>query len=342
MSYAKAALPVAKDGLYSRNVPAIYKDGRGVGSVPLSMNNVFERKVNSQSKPEIVTLFAGYNNNLQVRSDGDLLQPDYANFFTSSPYVELPKKIWVSTTVDTRYKDESPTEACVAWRCVAAGLRMSLTNNQEEDDGWWEAIRFKPNWKNRLGTFLTKTGPGADLTLAGCNPNPPTNILVAGHMAYEDSPAYFQHWWLDAKQQFAGHSSYCSGKLRDLHHFTFRLKRTGKDHPFMEFGRPNPNQDEGDYPLINPVGSEDQTPWFDPNWDVVTIRIYPRQATGEAVSSRLLYDVRMNAQYQYDESSLLGKVALGMYYNALRGIKSKPKKRKPMRRSRRRSTKRRR
>lgn len=106
------------------------------------------------------------------------------------------------------------------WRIVSQGVRLSLTNNAQENDGWWEAVRISnPNDSDYYGYT---PGPGggsnalADFTnLRVC---PSYNIVTHNQNGYN----------------IVDHPTYMSGKLRDIHKMIFKLHPINADHDFTE------------------------------------------------------------------------------------------------------------
>jgi hypothetical protein len=99
-------------------------------------------------------------------------------------------------------------------RIVGAGLRLTLINNADQNEGYWEAARVPFN----LSEFL-----GADGT---------TGVLAL--------PAF-----LTGEMDLSNHATYQTGKLRDLHRYQFKLNSVDTEHVFSDFSDANvaPNTD---------------------------------------------------------------------------------------------------
>lgn len=77
------------------------------------------------------------------------------------------------------------------WRIVSQGLRMELANSDEENDGWFEAVRF--NWRNEpmdiCFTPLDDSLGGSKTTDFGVAANP-GNIQELTSMSMVEQPGY--------------------------------------------------------------------------------------------------------------------------------------------------------
>lgn len=95
------------------------------------------------------------------------------------------------------------------WRLVSQGLKLTLLNVDDEDDGWWEACRVTEpidtsEWYLQPGANGTST-TGAVLTPGG---------LVTSF----------------ASRNIVNDRSYCTGSLRKIHEHKFELHPIGDDH----------------------------------------------------------------------------------------------------------------
>lgn len=84
-------------------------------------------------------------------------------------------------------------------RVVSAGLKLSLENSNDENEGYWEAVRIPLNQAN--------------LYLADA-PSMQTGIFAAFAIA-----------------DMSNYSTYQSGRLKDLERFLFKLNSVAPDHP---------------------------------------------------------------------------------------------------------------
>ena len=182
------------------------------------------------------------------------------------------------------------------WRIVSQGLVLSLLNAQDEDDGWWEAIRFQyafdsDDWK------MTTTNNGTSLTSQGC-------VAPYGYFGAtgQDLPG----------TDIASEPSYCTGLLRDLHQAQFNLVGTMDHHDFTRVKEDHMLTGTQDLTAVDLVtnleGSfkEDAGPavqqlvtnLVDQTYDAVYIRLHCRpQASG---GSQIHYDLVSNQELYYE------------------------------------------
>lgn len=104
---------------------------------------------------------------------------------------------WISSpyNVDAVGDPDATDFKIKEFRIVSAGLKLSLVNNSDTNNGYWEAIRV-PNEN------IDFVGVKADLVSYCANAT--ANLI--------DQP------------------SYCTGKLKDIHKYVFQLKPDGNNH----------------------------------------------------------------------------------------------------------------
>lgn len=90
-------------------------------------------------------------------------------------------------------------------RLTGAGARFFLTNNTEESDGYWEAVRVS-NYADYM-TYEQTTATNGDL-------------------------GYAVHAVRSTDYPVVSNSTYQFGQLRDIHKFVFKLNSTDNDHKF--------------------------------------------------------------------------------------------------------------
>jgi|GWRWMinimDraft_12_1066020.scaffolds.fasta_scaffold03395_2 hypothetical protein len=158
-------------------------------------------------------------------------------------------------------------------RVVSVGLRLTMINNSDQNEGYWEAARISVQPSDFSVDVVTgalrykpiqPTDPLLPGTgLAGTNPVP--NIVLSNHQTYQ------------------------SGKLRDLEDFQFKLNSVDNDHAFA--------------PIFEPV-----TPdmFLDQDYDMVLIKLHGRQQnTGP---TQLMYDAVSNQEVIYVEDTSLARL----------------------------------
>lgn len=201
------------------------------------------------------------------------------------------------------------------WRVVSQGLRLSLTNNSDQNDGWWETIRFTlPN----------------DPTLWCLSNNLGDNSLTTD---YRMNAAYTGVIESNINGNFADNLSYRSGKLRDIHKTMYQLKPISTTRDFKKvqvqynFDPEVIIGDTGDAGGtvsggVSIVGGDivkdtsNTTSFvdanFDDNFDVVLVRVHGRPAgsttsTTDQTATRLLAHLTCNQEIQYADGTLLEK-----------------------------------
>lgn len=108
------------------------------------------------------------------------------------------------------------------WRVVSQGVRFSLTNNSDENDGWWEAIRIPMNTDNvEYGVETAANIVGGDIDRVYVTDDPA--VCPRPHIVYSRG-----------SRNWVEHPTYTTGKIRDLHRYLFQLKPANVDHDFVE------------------------------------------------------------------------------------------------------------
>lgn len=95
------------------------------------------------------------------------------------------------------------------WRQVSCGARISLVNNSEENDGWFEACRFAPGFNSDDFTLLRKNTENRRIY--------PLDTIESSFIGGGG---------------LVNHNSYISGKLRDIHKHCFYLQNQNGTHDF--------------------------------------------------------------------------------------------------------------
>jgi len=171
--------------------------------------------------------------------------------------------------VDALGGDVAAIDLYVYWRCVSQGLRLSLLNPQEEDDGWWEAVRINTPIDSASYQFHT-TDSSKDRTTKGC---------IVPAVTLESAKV----------TQLVNERSYVTGLLRDLKDHTFTLNPIKDDHDLktqvsqrkVSAGHVNAYS-SADEALVFDAGVDDITDlierFTDTSMDMIYIRIHGRAA----------------------------------------------------------------
>lgn len=168
-----------------------------------------------------ILMFAGQNCGLLVRGD---LQGQYPNLnVAGTPLVnpenrlravgyEGSNNVFFNATNNNggivQFEDNYSY-----WRLVSQGLRLSLLNPQEEDDGWWEAVRITEPLDTIDWGILTTDNSGN--TLRGA-------VVPRSALANYGS------------ENYVNQNSYSTGLLRDLNSHVFKLNGLMDHHDFKQ------------------------------------------------------------------------------------------------------------
>lgn len=163
---------------------------------------------------------------------------------------------------------QTPATAIDKWRVVSQALKVTLVNNSDENDGWWEAVRVQLSNSASIKFDPVATGP-----------------IVGTDVAADKLPN------VDVDRQMVENPTYVSGKLRDIHRHVFQLAPQGADHDFNELGIAIDNTSTGVYSLL------------DRNFDAIYLRIHGR--TGTSSPTRVMTHMVCNQEIVYDEGATL-------------------------------------
>jgi hypothetical protein len=161
-------------------------------------------------------------------------------------------------------------------RLVGSAGRFSLLNNADQNEGYWEAVRVPFNWSDltvRQGGVATDPVTGS-LDFSGA-------IAAAG-------------------ADFSQHSTYQTGKLKDLHKYQFKLNSTTNEHPFTDPSVIGTGL-ISDVPL-----STQQKGWIDETFDLVLIRVFGRNEA--ALPSVIRYEIVSNQEVVWKENSQVARL----------------------------------
>jgi len=154
------------------------------------------------------------------------------------------------------------------WRLVSQALKVTLINNSDENDGWWEACRVQLSNSTNIG------------------PDP-----VAGGIAVGTDGAATELPGIDVQRQMVENPTYVTGKLRDIHRHVFQLMPQGNDHDFNELG------------VVLENNKADLRSLWDQGFDAIYLRIHGR--TGVESPTRIMTHVVSNQEVVYDEAATL-------------------------------------
>lgn len=174
------------------------------------------------------------------------------------------------------------------WRVVSQACKVTLVNGTDDNDGWWEAIRFVP----------PKTPEDYDANDAsGVIPAP-----VDGSFWGKISVGY------GAGTNMINTPGYTTGKLRDLHKHMFYLQTHQNSHPFRELEKVY--QWSNDEPQAHEWEQTLNALW-DHSMDVVLLRIHGNSqivANSCCKPTRLMFHLVQNQEVIYANNGILSQL----------------------------------
>lgn len=164
--------------------------------------------------------------------------------------------------------NQDPGTSIHKWRGVSCAMKVTLVNNSDENDGWFEAIRVQGS--DTSGFALTEVAAGLAVIAAGAGPLPAINVGITN---------------------LVEHPTYITGKLRDIHKYMFQLNPQGSDHEFEILPR-NGNIREATEAYLD-----------NENFDFIYLRVHGR--AGASTPTRLMIHTIFNQEIIYDEASTM-------------------------------------
>lgn len=188
-----------------------------------------------------------------------------------------------------------PLEAIRQWRLVSAAFKVNVLNTADSNDGWFEAIRFKPNYSMLAsGVF---NGQNAISTsgsaFVGVTPVDNPDLLMS-----------------KSTIQLSQMPSYQTGRLRDLNDLMFMLHRDDVECPWTR-------EVDENWPLGESTPGETikelSRAFYDNNFDGIYLRIYGRKDPAADAKifcrgTRLLLEAASNVEYIFSPSNPLFRV----------------------------------
>jgi hypothetical protein len=154
-------------------------------------------------------------------------------------------------------------------RLVSSGLKLSLMNNADDNEGYWEAIRI------------------------------PLDSIEWGDSAapvFEDGVVHLPSG--TTFPNMANYYSFQTGLLRDLDRFLFKLNSTQADHPFVNVSLET---------NVNYASGIATNGLLDRNFDVIVIRLVGRINT--TTPSVIKYEHMSNQEVIYKQDTLMARLA---------------------------------
>lgn len=321
---ANACLSVALNAFSDATMQPRFPDGKASESVGMKYQMINEIEFTDKGTMEII-FFAGLNCCAAVRNctSKSLGQTGSAANIAKTKIQRITNHVTgpVLKSGAQQVTMTQENERHVAkWRGVSYGMLLSLVNNSEENDGWWEACRITPSSDvNEYGCVLSPTGAlGGTITTGITQPfdvYPVVPELTSSEMLNQ--------------------ASYCTGKLRNIHNVIFQLNPEYDERDFCDLAKVTTLQTE---PLAiaetNPLDAENpptgggafEAAKFAPNariqddsvdqfrdgsFDNIFIRIHGVDGSNGRSPSRLTMHSVMNQEIVYDEKALNAKFHQG-------------------------------
>lgn len=250
-------------------------DGLAQHSVGVSFNHV--HALAGLSPNCTIILFPGMNNWLHtVNNDASTSNAGHTllNYFLSRAGTE-PNYTYQIFQGQPGTNDFTGTESFdyEKWRLVSAGLRIKCINNDQENEGHWEAIRIPMTDHRGRMPVVAAGGNRGQVRPA----NPLINVATA-HTSYQIN------------------STYQMGKIKDLGKYEARLKPMTNNHVFKSMvkaqGAVLTDFATNMYPADGMEFHNDLTDSFiDDNWDAIAIRIHGVANTRIILQSRANYEL---------------------------------------------------
>jgi len=201
------------------------------------------------------------------------------------------------------------------WRVVSQASHFSLLNTDEQNDGWFEAVKFSPREMTRDFNISPIENDGDATGPLAVHPN----LINQSNL-------------LDTVM--ANESTYSMGLLKDINKCVFKLDHLDKSHPWTDFSdyskaeghKWNPDEstffmthDPRDQAEILPVSfnKADISQYIYNNMDCIYLRVYPG-----ATPCKLLVDTIMNHEVIYNPVSRLSNYAIAHDQDILRNARN--------------------
>lgn len=196
---------------------------------------------------------------MQLSVDGSAnflcLMPSFANSIATK---RVPDATFVSPTpYPNHVTSQVDRDNLRGLRSVSTALRISLMNTSDDNEGYWEAIRVPIDIEEL-------TGDGNTMWCV------PLNVITTKYA------------------NIANHSTYQTGRLRDIHRMQFKLNSTNRQHEFLK-----------------PVVADETKELVDQSFDMIIIKMFGRVDVQPSV---IMYDVVSNQECLYEEGTALGRL----------------------------------
>ena len=236
---AGGSIEVFQNPFSQSELQPIIPDGKAVTSVGQRLQNVSQITAGGTGVGALMCiLYPGLGGGaVWFNTDGTGTLPGYTPSVTTSCQTYTQHGAWQApaSTADvggsgvpvTSMSQNAAAGTINTWRLVSQGLRLSLVNNSDQNDGWWEAIRVSPSLDPTVYCFTSSSAPTttADWQSTGATQFTPLKAVICPNINQLNN-TYAGNW--------VDNSTYVTGKVRDIHKNVFQLHPNNTDHDFRQ------------------------------------------------------------------------------------------------------------
>lgn len=283
---ADKSLAVYRNPFSNANTNPKIPDGKILASCGLRCQARSEIKNDSDS-PMYILVYPGLMSGMYVQSALSDLTGATDGITDQVPFTYAQHAIFNKVGTTDQYKSQD----VAAWRLVSQGVRLSLLNTSDYNDGYWEAIRLPvdPSLFAMRWDMATSTDGSTGILTVDNSKLVGAGIAHVGNMI--------------------NNPSYRSGKLRDIHKQTFMLKPHSGSHEPLNLGQPIKLAGTIDLATeIENFNISTPVPLLDTTFDCILIRIVGRTNAGTTPTpTRLLGHLVSNQEVVYRDDSLMSR-----------------------------------
>lgn len=278
-AYSTSALSFYRNPFLNYGIPKI-PDGKGVMSTGRKFHSIHSFS-SDPANPTLLLVFPGLMSGVWVENPytGGLREVTY-------PVQTSFTGVYVDPNYTLNQDANIPLEK---WRLVSQGVKITLTNNMMDNDGWWECCHVScPNENNAYKSAVF----GSAVHFV------PRVSAIPG---------------ADYSTQWTANNGYRSGKLRAIDRERFVLQPEDKMHPWRNIRSstiwPNgSNLNTDGTAVTNDSGADDVVnSHVDRSFDCILIRIWGRnttQVSTDGLRTQLIVHVHANHEQVFTQGSL--------------------------------------
>lgn len=257
------------------NTPPKIADGREFLSSGIRLQAVDEISCTvSTAKPTFyIAVIPGLSNGVFAWQDGETTQKilPYKNHFVGTAVAGSGTPPGAATGTQTN------DQTIAKWRLVSQGIRFQLLNNSDENEGWFEMIRYQ--------LYPSKIS----LSLENATAAPSTMAVV------RSGNNFLPGFDPTSTATLCEHPTYTTGKLRHMNRMIFKHFANTGDHDFIPV------------PTVLDM-TNDANKLVDLSFDCLLFKIHPRTVDpSTSQPTKLLCHIISNQEIVYDESSTLSR-----------------------------------